>query len=254
MNRQTEGEQSLSSSEVFSFADELTIDASSIVEVTVAVNPLTHFGALGAAFARDIRRRDVDLYQVLDSQMKEDPILKQGLDNPTMESCLIKYAQDCVRIRLESITDEGCRFWRKVKNLLLPATIQAAISSLGKYFDEDTGTLLNPVLAEGVDKTYSPEFLLRVASYLKSTERLGVRLYERAFPTSRYCDSQVMLCALKLRRETDSERQVFCVSKLVHPNSAFIAYLLDLTSDDPGRYAVPYGYESRLQELLWRYL
>jgi hypothetical protein len=59
---------------------------------------------------------------------------------------------------------------------------------------------------------------------------------------------------MKKRRETDTEEQVFSTSKLTHSNAAFIAYLLDLTSADSGRYVVPYGYKSRLDELLWRYL
>lgn len=255
MTNETEKRQSSSSNDPFSFADELEVNVSGIIEVKVDVNPITNFGYLGAAMAKDIRRRNVDRYNVIDDQIAHDPIMTNVLgENATFECALVYYVQSCAKIRLECVTDKGCRNWRLAKSLLLSSTVQAAVAALGKFYDEDTGTMLIPVLSEQVNPEYDMSFLLRVSYYLRSISDLGIILHERAFPTSQYSQSEVMLCSMKRRNPSESERQVFSVSKLVHSNSAFIAYLLDLTSGDPGRYNVSYGFESRLKELVWRYL
>lgn len=241
------------SSKIFSFADDLIIATSALIEEKVFVNVESHFPDLGRAFAHELLRANRDRYLSIEDMVRTDQILNPDPDfSLTFEEHLANYAAALLMIRLESIQDKGCPFWRSAKNLLMSATIQAAISSVGKFNDTDRGRLLIPVAKK--EYVYDIAKLLRISNYLQSFKVDGIRMFEDAFPRTKYVDNDVMNCLMKTA-DGQTEAQVFSVSKLTHPSDAFIAFLLDLTSETSNSiYCIPYGYESRLREYIWRYL
>lgn len=148
-------------------------------KIVVYLDP-TMLDDYGKAYLKEARRVNPKRFETIFS------------DTEKAEADMTRYLQGILAIRLECISPEGCKNWRRAKALQIPAFVQFAISEVGEVIDRTYGLKFIPRMDPEVDTQYDIDWMLDFSDNLAAFKDEGLAAEKDAFPRGNEGDPDVM--------------------------------------------------------------
>lgn len=166
------------------------------------VNTKDRFNLDYGSKSRGIKVEEIKLELMLDEVMEEYAkayYYELNRHNPNKfevsdltEKEVYDYFRGLMAIRIASVGDQGYKFWRQAKELLVPAWIQFVLTQYGILFKPEIGISIIPIVA------YEPDInaMLVTSRKLSSFKADGIFLEKDAIPRAKEGDEDVMMMAV----------------------------------------------------------
>lgn len=171
--------------------------------IEVTINPDFILKDFALAYRNELHRRNPVRFEAI------------GLT----EDELKKYFTGLLAIRVQSLSAEGCKDWRKAKALFIPSWVEFSLSMIGEVVDSKRGLKFTPVMQ---DCDYDLSEMLGTSDKLQSFIADGVVLHRDAFPRSSEGDYETMSMAI-------IDGYVQSIDDKSHPIASYIAAFLGFT-------------------------